>query len=204
MASNLKIRILRKVLNFIENHLFNKWDYVYFKYNLINHIYLNNNYLKDFNFRLAIKSDLSIIKNDIYPILTKTQINDLNDFLNIGNKDFDCVLCFHENKIIHYLFIFKNIYKSPLVKTPLKRHHFSKNDIYIGSAFTNPIYRGHWIMPASLNFALNFYSKNNYSNAILLVYKKTPGATGFFKRFGFQQIENATRKPYYLNYFKNE
>jgi len=190
--------MFKKVIIFLKNHLFDKWDYIYFKYNLKNHI-CTNNCLKDFNFKFALKSDLHIIENDIYPILTKTQINDYNDFLKIGNTDFDCVLCTYNEKIVHYLFIYKNIYKSPLSKTPLRKNNYDINDIYIGSAFTNPDYRGHWIMPESLNFVLNEYSKSNFNNAILLVYKKKPGATGFYKRFGFQQIENAIRKPFYLN-----
>ena len=191
--------MFKKVINFLNNHLFDKWDYIYFKYNLKNHRSTNNS-LNNFNFKFALKSDLQIIENDIYPILTKTQINDYNDFLKIGNTDFDCVLCTYNERIVHYLFIYKNIYKSPLSKTPLRKNHYDINDIYIGSAFTNPDYRGHWIMPVSLNFVLNEYSKSSFNNVILLVYKKTPGAIGFYKRFGFQQIENAIRKPFYLNY----
>ena len=57
---SLMIFLNLKYIHFLKNHLFDKWDYIYFKYNLKNHI-CTNNCLKDFNFKFALKSDLRLV-----------------------------------------------------------------------------------------------------------------------------------------------
>lgn len=196
MADQFWLNML-KIFNYLKNHLYTKWQYKYF---FIDTDSFKNNYSdkeNKFIFKFAQKEDYNNLKLNIFPILTDSQSNDYKEFNRIGETDFLCLLCFYKEKIIHYTLVYKNIYKSPLINTPLLKHLYNINDIYIGSAFTSPEYRGLMIMPNSILFLISYFKFSNYKRIILLIHSNTPGAIAFYNRLGFSQFSNSTRIPFY-------
>ena len=85
----------------------------------------------------------------------------------------------------------KNAIDSPLIKTPLKKHHFNKESAYLGSVFTVPNQRGAFILPSVLGFIIKYLTENSKINRlILLVHPKTTGASKFYQALGFKKINN--------------
>ena len=186
------------LFKYLKYHLYEKFRFTYFEINL-NKFSLTFPIKDDsLNIRKATKEDIEKIKTDLYP-----EFDDKQEFYKkyinkIGKKDISCFICEKNNKIVHYLIVFENALKSPLMKTPIKKKIITHEYAFLGDAFTVPSARGVWILPRVLEIIIE-HLLNNTSNkkAILLVHEDTPGAKVFFRKLGFNEIKN----PVSTNFF---
>ena len=113
--------------------------------------------------------------------------------------DFLCFILEKDGSVVHYFLVYENALNSPLAKTPFRKSIIQKGESYLGTTFTSPDARGLWIAPISLSAILLYLrdtvkSKKTY----VLVHKDTPGAVEFYKKLGFNVIENACKRNYFL------
>ncbi len=154
--------------------------------------------------RIAKKEDIAKIKSDIYPVLTPKEENDKRYIERIGIELFKCFIAERNGKILHYFLVFESAQKSPLIQTPIKSTKIHSGDAYLGTAFTAPEARGLWIVPHTLLSIFSYLEHNTDVRRILaIVHKDTPGAEGFYKRLGFNTMNDVTSKNY-LSIFLNK
>ncbi len=107
-------------------------------------------------------------------------------YRNVG--DLKIIICYHERKIVHYFFVFIDIFTSPLAKTNFDMNLVGKHDVYLGSAFTLPEFRNSWVMLYSLSFIKQYLQKIGAEKCYLLISDSTPGAVSFWERVHFKKI----------------
>ena len=181
-----------------------KWEFVYFEMKVEKTPYKLPSIDKSIIFRIAVKTDLPKIKNDIYPFLTEKQENDKRYIEAIGLSNVKCFLAEKNNKLIHYSLLFENAINSPLIQTPIIKRKINLTDAYLGSVFTIPDYRGLWIVPQAILCIFSYlHKKTNIKRILAIVHKDTPGAEIFYKRLGFNEMKKVTAKNY-LNISRNK
>ena len=193
IAKNLVfVQFIKKILYFFKYHLFDKYEFIYLSVRLNDFSFRFSEITSSLNIRIATRSDIIKIEKDIYPFTGKREEYDKRFISKIGDENIIVFLLEKNNKIIHYSLVFKNAIDSPLIKTPLKKHHFNKESAYLGSVFTVPDQRGVFILPSVLGFIVTYLSKNSKINRLmLLVHPKTTGASKFYQALGFKKISNS-------------
>lgn len=185
------LELIKKLFDFFKYNLIDKYKFIYLGINILDFSFRFSEITSTFNIRIATKGDIIKIENDIYPFTGKREEYDKRFISKIGEENIIVVLMEKNNKIIHYSLVFKNAIDSPLIKTPLKKHHFNKESAYLGSVFTVPNQRGAFILPSVLGFIIKYLTENSKINRlILLVHPKTTGASKFYQALGFKKINN--------------
>ena len=186
--------LFKHLQNYIRYHVKDKWRFIYFELNLTEVYYSLPEMDASLVVRRAMFGDIKKIQDDIYPFMTSKQEFDKRYIERIGDDDFECFFAEKNGKVVHYFIVFNSALNSPLLQTPFDKKKILPNDAYLGNAFTVPEARGIWIVPhVLLSIISYFHNKKNMRRALLLVHEDTPGAVGFFKRLGFNVINNASR-----------
>ena len=183
------ITLFKHIIDYFKFHLYNKNLYIYLSFDLLNNNLFFPNKDNKLEFKIAELNDRDQIIYDIFPYLTFKEENDRMLINLIGNDTVLFCIGKINNKIIHYFIVFLDAYESPLIRTPLDKNLYNKNDVYLASTFTAPEARGMWVVPYSLAFIFNIL-KNTFkkNRCISLVHKSTPGAEIFYTKLGFQKF----------------
>jgi len=194
---------LYQLKDYVYYNIIDKWKFVYFELNLNKLPYSLPDKQESLVVRRVNNSDISKIQKELYPYMGKKQEYDKRYIENIDEYRYECFIAEVEGKVVHYFMVFSNAKESPLIDTPFKKEKIKENDIYLGNTFTIPSARGMWIVPHVMLDIILYYQKNsNATRALLLVHEDTPGAVGFFKRLGFNVINNASPKNIFDVWFK--
>jgi ribosomal protein S18 acetylase RimI-like enzyme len=204
LFSNGTSGVIKLIKSYFLYQLKEKWEFVYFETKVEKTPYKLPNLDKSIVIRMAVKVDITQIKNDIYPFLTEKQENDKRYIEAIGSSNVKCFLAEKDNKLIHYSLLFENALNSPLIQTPIIKRKINSRDAYLGSVFTIPDSRGLWIVPHSiLNIFSYLHKKTDTKRILAIVHKDTPGAEIFYKRLGFNEMKKVTVRNY-LHIFRNK
>ena len=197
------MNFISKISSYIKYNLKDKWEFIYLEKLLDDSIFTLNSNDKELIIRIADNNDIIRIKNDIFPYLTEAEIKHDGKYINrIGEGDLLCFIGEKNEILVHYFLVYKNAACSPLAKTPFNNALICHNDAYLGTAFTNPDLRGHSIVLISLSSILLYLRDTVKANRVyVLVHKDTLGAEDFYKRLGFNIVNNPVRKRY-LNFTK--
>lgn len=183
----------RKAANYLHYNLKDKWEFIYFEYDLNNPVFSLPEIDDSVVIRLAEKDDADKIETDIVPFLSEEETRDFRKHLAcIGETGFQLFIAEKNNKFVHFFEVFEHALSSPLAKTPIDKSKLQARDAYLGFTFTIPEVRGLWIVPHSIKRIFDYLKDSTHVNrALVLVHKDTPGATSFYRRLGFKVIEDA-------------
>ena len=205
VLSNKGVSGLIKLIRlFFLYQLKEKWEFVYFE-KQVEQIPFKLPKLDDsIIIRIAGKDDIAQIKNDIYPFLTEKEGNDKRYIEKIGTTQVKCFLAERQSKIVHYSLLFENAINSPIMQTPIIKSKINSSDAYLGTVFTIPEARGLRIMPHTvLRIFSHLYKNTSTKRILVIVHKSTFGAEGFYRRNGFNVMNNVEAKNY-LHNFRNK
>ncbi|MBU2510538.1 hypothetical protein KJ966_04340 [bacterium] len=183
------VKLIKK---YILYNLKEKWRFVYFELDLNKEIFTLPPIDGSISIRRSVREDIPRIQSELYPVFTDKQEYDKRHIVQMGNNGIECFIAEKDYKIVHYFMVFVNALKSPLIDTPFDKRKILQGDAYLGNAFTNPNCRGTWIVPHVLLEVIDFLKKTGeVKRILLLVHEGTPGAVVFFKRLGFNIIDNS-------------
>ena len=191
-----------KVIQYIRYNLIDKWKFVYFELDLKLQPFSLPERNSSLKIRKADYKDIKKIKNELYPCMGDKQEFDKRYIDQIGKKGINCFIAELDNELVHYFMVFDSAIHSPLMRTPIDHKKIFKSDVYLGNAFTVMGTRGQSITTYVLQAIIKYLqSEEQYSRAVLLIHKDTPGAVGFYKRLGFKVIANAEAKTLVSKFF---
>jgi len=183
--------LVRTVFVFLNYHLRDKWRFTYFELGLSEKPFSLPDPGDSMTIRLLMPEDIDRFKADVYPFMTDKQEYDKRFIKDLSDGNCFFFIAEQSGRIVHYFVGFKNALNSPLMDTPFKKHLVRPDDAYLGNAFTVPYARGHWIVPHVILKIFDYLKNESTANrALLLIHEDTPGAAGFFKRLGFNEIAN--------------
>ena len=205
VLSKKGIRGLIKLFrSFLLYQLKEKWEFVYFEKLVEKDPYKLPKLDDSIIIRIAVKSDIDQIKNDIYPFLTEKEGNDKRYFEKIGTPNVQCFLAEKGSKLVHYSLLFENAKNSPIMQTPVISSKIKSTDAYMGTVFTIPEARGLRIMPHTVLKIFSYLNENtNVQRILVIVHKSTVGAERFYRRNGFN-VMNKIQARNYLYFFRNK
>ena len=181
---------LRKIARHLRYHLDDKWRFVYLQFPLAASVSaMPPNPALDV--RVATRADLSRIHDELVPEMQGEQIYDKRYFDRLGDDEVVCFIAERDGRLIHYSWVFLDLFASPLAGAPVDRRSICEGDVFVGPVFTIPAARG-FVYPHVLTAITRYLQVRPKARRIVLfVYEKNPGAVAFHKRMGFTEIENA-------------
>lgn len=184
------IVFFRSVKDSIVYHLRSKWHFVYLEFSLEKTIF--SFALKEpISVRVASREDYERIQSDIFPFLRGALAYDRKYLELLGEPKIKCFVAEKDGKLVHYSWVFEDVFDSPIIKVPFDHKKLKGGDAYIGPIFTNPDVRG-FIYLQVCSTILHYLKENNCaSRVIVLVEGGNPSAVTFYQRFGFREIANA-------------
>jgi len=196
--------LIELIRAFLVYQVYEKWRFVYFE-KCIEKVPFKLPKLEDsIIIREAVEDDIPQIKNDIYPFLTEKEGNDKRYIEKIGTTQVKCFLAERQSKIVHYSLLFENAINSPIMQTPIIKSKINSSDAYLGTVFTIPEARGLRIMPHTvLRIFSHLYKNTSTKRILVIVHKSTFGAEGFYRRNGFNVMNNVEARNY-LHNFRNK
>lgn len=178
-------RSLRGIGRHFKYHLKDKWRFVYLEFTFDRPIQpLTDSSLL---IRRIGPSDLEQVRRDLLPHLTGEQSYDTRYFETMGEKGSTCFVVEREGRLIHYSWVFTDIFRSPITKVPFDLSKLRSNDSYIGPVFTVPGSRGMtylYVLPVILEHLVEIGVKR----ALVLVDQNNAAAKSFYLKFGFKLI----------------
>jgi len=196
--------LIKLIRSFFLYQLKEKWNFVYFEKQVEQIPFKLPKLDNSIIIRIAGKDDIAQIKNDIYPLLTEKEGNDKRYFEKIGTPHVKCFLAEKDNRLVHYSLLFENAKNSPIIQTPIISSKVELTDAYLGTVFTIPEARGLMIMPHTvLRIFSHLYKNTSTKRILVIVHKSTFGAEGFYRRNGFNVMNNVEAKNY-LHNFRNK
>ena len=204
LFSNGTSGVIKLIKSYFLYQLKEKWEFVYFETKVEKTPYKLPNLDKSIVIRMAVKVDITQIKNDIYPFLTEKEGNDKRYIEKIGTTQVKCFLAERQSKIVHYSLLFENAINSPIMQTTIIKSKINSSDAYLGTVFTIPEARGLRIMPHTvLRIFSHLYKNTSTKRILVIVHKSTFGAEGFYRRNGFNVMNNVEARNY-LHNFRNK
>jgi hypothetical protein len=163
-------------------NLRDKWHFVYLEFELTSRIPSIDN--PGVQVSRAMPADIDRIRADIFPYLDGEQVYEKRYFDRLGESDVHCFIAESAGAIVHYSWVFTNIFDSPMMDVPFDRCRLSTGDAYVGPVFTVPGARGMTYLSV-LPKLLEFIRDGGSARALVLVDGRTPAAVAFYKRLGF-------------------
>lgn len=111
-----------------------------------------------------------------------------------SHQDVECWLAERDRKIVHYCWVFYNVYMSPIATTPFRKSLLRSDDIFIGPVFTSPQARGFIFLVTLCKILNELKGVCRYRRVLVFAYSKNIGAFSFYRRMGFMPIKD----PYSL------
>ena len=178
-------QIIKQIIRKKNYLLYDQWKFVYLIYDLYNQKLKFGNKYHDSIFLAKVK-DLQRIKKDIYPNMLTDY--DTRYFERLGNSDVKCFLCEQDAHLIHYSFLFYNLYDSPLRATPFSLGRLFKNSVMWGPTFTLPNSRG-MIYPYIFSRIVNYLIlEKKVEYIVIFAYKDNSSAIPFYQNLGFKKL----------------
>lgn len=174
-------------------HLSSKWRFVYFAFPL-DAPTPSINTKGPITIRIATVEDMARIELEIFPELTSEMKYERRYFRLIGEAKIICFLAEHDNRLVHYSWVFLDASRSLLAEVPFYQNQLTDTDAFIGPVFTSQSARG--LVYFHVLAAILDYLKKNTSarRAIVFFDGKNPSAASFYKRIGFNEIVDAQPK----------
>ncbi len=180
------VGLARAVRNFGTYHFHDKWQFVYLEFDLDNTIYEVED--TTLTVRRAKTADRDRIKADIFPHLREEDAYDRKYFGLLGADDPQCFLGEADGSIIHYSWVFSDVFDSPMTGVPFDSSRLRKADSYIGPVFTRPDARGMtylYVLPV----ILRYLKDQDKRRTLVLVDGRNPAAVKFYTRLGFKVLD---------------
>lgn len=187
------ITYLRAVKGYIIYHLHSKWHFVYLVFSLEQEIF-SFNIREPISVRIATREDMTWIKSELFPYLTGDLAYEKRYFELLDHPRIKCFLAQKDGKLVHYSWVFVDVFESPLMKLPFDKAKLKQGDAYIGPIFTCPEARGFIYLHVLSRILCDLKENNLASRVIVLVERKSASAVSFYKRLGFREVVGAHRR----------
>ncbi len=177
--------LVRAARTFGVYHLRDKWHFVYLEFPLPGEIASLGS--PEINVWQAGPSDIDRIRADVFPHLTGDLAHEKRYFDHLGEADARCFVAESGGAIVHYSWVFTDVFRSPMMDVPFDRRLLGKKDAYVGPVFTAPGARGMtylYVLPRLLAYLRDAGA----GRALVLVDGRNPAAVGFYKRLGFRVV----------------
>ena len=179
------VGLVRAARTFGVYHLRDKWHFVYLEFSLNEKIAVIED--PEVKVRQATPADSEQIRQDIFPHLREEHAYERRYFDRLGENDAHCFLAESDGAIIHYAWVFTDVFRSPMMEVPFDRRRMGANDAYVGPVFTVPGARGMtylYVLPVLLGYLRDA----GVGRALVLVDGRNPAAVAFYRRFGFSIV----------------
>ncbi len=182
------------------NYLLNdQWNLVYMIFELDENILKFGDKYHESIF-LSTISDLPTIKDQIYPHMPNQY--DTRYFSRLGSEDLDCFLCKQDGVLMHYSWLFYDLYKSPLKSCPIDLKVFIDKALMWGPTFTLTKSRG-MIYPYVFSKIVKFLkSKGKYQYIIIYADKTNKSAIPFYLNLGFKLLPSQPKPNILIKIFR--
>lgn len=184
------VGFFRAARNHLGYHLSHKWRFVYLEFALEKQ--LTPFKLKEpVAVKIAAPEHLDRIRSQIFPLLVGELSYDRRYFDLLDQPGVKCFLAEINGKLIHYSWVFLDASRSPLMDVPFSKAQLRPGDAYVGPIFTNSSFRGLVYLQVLSVILLHLREAAHVRRVIVFVDGKNPAAVTFYKRMGFQEIEDA-------------
>ena len=177
--------LVRAARTFGVYHLRDKWHFVYLEFPLSGEIASLDS--PEIDVWQAKPSDIDRIRTDVFPHLAGDLAYEKRYFDRLGEADVHCFIAESAGAIVHYSWVFTDIFDSPMMDVPFDRRCLAAGDAYVGPVFTVPGARGMTYLSV-LPKLLEYLRDRGSARALVLVDGRTPAAVAFYKRLGFRVL----------------
>jgi len=195
----ISIRLfIYKLHSYLLNHIFIKWQFVYFWNNVmsLDKKYSNIKLPEGLLFAQYNSNDLNnqSIKNKVINFFQLSELFNKREFQSIKDIIIYAVIREVDKSIVHATIVYPNSLFSPLSRLPFRSNLINDRVAYLSTGYTLPSFR---LAPLSIitlaHILPRLYKDYQIRGTLNLIHSSTPGAARYFEIIGFKKVFDFTQ-----------